>query len=94
MGELCVSGRAVLPRVHPTDDQVAKVRRTDSVGSLGVSPWGGQPPQQAVSAEQPAALPWAAAWKTRAQPSCLGPAASNYALHKALDVKSAAEAGR
>lgn len=33
-------------------------------------------------------------WKARAQPSCLGPAASNYALHKALDVKSAAEAGR
>lgn len=94
VGELSVSGKAVLPRVHPTDDQVAKVRCTDSVGSLGVSPWGGQPPQQAVSAEQPAALPWAAAWKTRAQPSCLGPAASNYALHKALDVKSAAEAGR
>lgn len=48
----------------------------------------------AATAKGPPALPWATAWKTRAQPSCLGPAASNYALHKALDVKSAAEAGR
>lgn len=47
-----------------------------------------------LDAEEPAALPQAPAWKTRAQPSCLGPAAPNYALHKALDVKSAAEAGR
>lgn len=54
----------------------------------------GSGPMDAATAEGPAALPWAAAWKTRAQPSCLGPAASNYALHKALDVKSAAEAGR
>lgn len=53
----------------------------------------GSGPIHAATTEGPAALSWAAAWKTRAQPSCLGPAASNYALQKALDVKSASEAG-
>lgn len=32
--------------------------------------------------------------ETRAQASRLGPAASNYALHRALEVEAAAEAGR
>lgn len=99
LGRSVPLGRLCFPQVHPTGDQVAKVRCTDcgqpgGVPLRWVSPWNRQQPWQAASAEQPAALLWAAAWKTRAQPSCLGPAASNYALHKALDVKSAAEAGR
>lgn len=97
---LCFWG-ASLTWTKVTEERVSKLnplvamqpRQGRAEGAQGV-PMGWALSPATYPAQGPAALPWAASWKRRAQPSCLGPAASNYALHKALDVKSAAEAGR